>query len=447
MSARTAGVAILFVILSLGLAARAYRQGEVVYRTGSDFSSFWLGGMWVRERPEGVALYYPNLSDGRPNERIWTTAIAVPGETYEPWYAWGRRQGFTHPKFYLYPPIFALAFVPLTGLSLKAAVITWQLANTACFIGAVAVLGALTRPRQVSSVLWASAILAFSLPFYPVTWSQELGQNSLLLFLPWVLLLWSLVRGREYVGGVMLAVLGFVKLNPVLLIPWLAWRRFHSTLLAAGFASVVLMALSVMATGWDEVRTYFIQVVPALSAGTAFHENQSVLGLLLRSRVDENPGQPFSGAESPRAIAQHTLIALLVIGLQALVVLRARAGPRRSVPEEFCGWMLVVLIVSPVSWSHHLVVVIIALACLAARLIDAGGRRSLIPALVLGAVYLLVGLPQLSSKAWLRIWEGHRLLMSARLFGVALLWGCLQWVALRVPAAEARVWTADADRF
>jgi Glycosyltransferase family 87 len=434
VSAKTAGAFVLFLVLALGLLARAYRQGLVVYEVGTDFSSFWLAAMWVRERPDHVPLYYPTLADGRPNDRIWTTAIESEGEAYEPWYVWGRLQGFDQPKFYLYPPVFAAAFVPLTYLPLREGVLVWQLANTLCFIAAVAFLGALIRPRRIPTALWASAILAFSLPFYPVTWSQELGQNSLSLFLGWVLLLSCLLHRREIAGGSILAALTLVKLNPVLLVPWLAWRRFHRMLLAAACTAALFMGASVIATGWSEVRTYFTEVVPVLSAGTAFHENQSFLGVLHRSRSDLNPMRPLSAAGSPAGRVPHRVFTLVLFGAQVLSVLAARAGQRTSLVEEYCGFLLVILMSSPVSWSHHLVVAIIPLVALASRLIDDGGRRSLLPALALAAVYLLVGVPLLfSSPWWLRLAHEHRLLLSARFFGVALLWGCLQWVVFRLP--------------
>jgi hypothetical protein len=407
-----------------------------------DFSAFWVSAWWFHEHPDNVQLYYPMRENGITNSCIWERAPFSKEGLVTPWVMFGWKHEYPssnhpRPKFYLYPPLFAMLFTPLTFIqSLPHAVAVWQCINAVAFILGVMLLATVIRPRCITCVNWASAILACSLVFYPLIWSFELGQNSLLLFLVWTLLLWGLVERRENVAGIALAFLIFVKLAPIVLVPWLVWRRFFRTLTISIFALFVFLGLSVWGAGWGEVKTYFTGIVPLLSTGTAYFQNQSLLGHMMRLNCNAKPLSVRAGILNPVMFGKFVFASLAVIAAQALGVFIQRNDRREQIIHEFCGWILVLLMVGSVVWSHHLVLAIIPLTYTASwiinRLTATDGRAKwfqwILPATILIVSGVLQGaappsqhtVETIHNAAWL----------SYRLMGVLMLWILLQFLHL-----------------
>jgi hypothetical protein len=431
-SPRTSNITgiVLICLLSVFLIDLAFEESLSVSVHDSDFSSFRLSSLWVLDRPVETPLYYPIVEGGAPNPRLLSTCTSIHSGKLYPWASWGQRNGQRAPKFYLYPPVFAVAFIPFALMPLNFAFSAWELTNIVFFIAGVLLLAVTTRPRNVSAMLWASAILAVALVFYPVKWSIILAQNSLLLFLPWVALIWCLVRKNENAAGILLAILAFIKLTPILLLPWLLWRRFYRTLIVFGATALALLAISISCAGSHEMRVYFEKVVPILSGGTAFLENQSLTGMLLRLDKDAEPDKAYLADD--RHVVKHVMnTAAAIAGIQLLVIMLARQKQPRGLMMEFCGWTLFLLMVSPISWTHHLVLTLIPIAFLAGLLIEESPLSGTIIGLVLVVSCGAIGAPTLSHPAIRALHESHPLWLSTRLGGMFLLWCSLLFILIR----------------
>ena len=148
----------------------------------------------------------------------------------------GHQVGGTGVLAYFNPPFFALAFAPLTVLSLEQAYQVWTILS----LGLLALNGwllwriAAPLPRP-----WRTALLVGYLTLYPVTFGLRLGQFSLILQAAWGAGYLLLRQGRERLAGFALAPL---LIKPELLLPvavFLAWKRRFRV-----FSTLVPLALA-----------------------------------------------------------------------------------------------------------------------------------------------------------------------------------------------------------
>lgn len=411
-------VCVTLTLILLFLALTYHLSGE---SSTSDFSSFWLASWWIREKPVNIPLYYPREEPDQPNTRIWgMIKSSSPEKLFHPWREYGRLHGFEKPKFYLYPPLFAVFFLPLTFFKLSWALKIWGFLNAVALIYALSLLSKIFKPKTLSTSTWMLLVFVFSLISYPVLWSLDLSQNSLLLFLLWVLLFLSLDQKKEIWAGGILGILILIKLNPILILPWLLWRRFYRTVGICVMTLLVLLSLSVAMAGWESMRIYFFELVPLLSSGIHYFENQSLLGLLLRLPADVDCVTGPAGVVDHVPLGlYHGLTILLLIIQGASLFIRGLSSQERM-RREFCSWLLFLLLISPVSWSHHLVNVVLVWIFMFKEILDAREKGWIGKMTWLGFCYLWVAIPSFSVDVLHQF--RSPLLLSHRFFGILFLW-------------------------
>ncbi|HEY4871388.1 MAG TPA: glycosyltransferase family 87 protein [Candidatus Dormibacteraeota bacterium] len=332
---------------------------------------------------------------------------------------------------YLYPPAFAVILIPLTWVSNDLAVRIWllliQAAMAASLLIVYAVIG---RPRR-SELLCLAAVMT---TFFPLASSVLTGSmNTLLLLLltgAWA----SWRRRKDVLSGVLIGTAAVFKLFPLALLPYLAWRRHWKLLAAVGVTGVAGLGLGLAVTSFAHNLYYFREMLPHLAAGTGYRENQSLAGFTARicqpSTADAGGGAGWCG----RALDWPLLLLLLFI------VLRATSRPARS-GLEFALAISALPLISSVTWSFHLVVLILPIALLI-RQAFAGAMSRLAGRFLLAAWlcfsvgpalhYLLIyhPLPQLPGILELLPLGLTRLFGEAYFIGTLIVFGSV-WVALR----------------
>ena len=425
----------IFSVLAAVTLFAAWNCAPRSLETGGDFSSFWLGAEWLRERPAETPLYYPMQDADRPNSRIWAMIRTPGGDTdaLKPWYFFGRKCGVAQPKFYLYPPAFAAVFVPLTFFSEETAARIWALLNAGALIFSAVLIARIGNFRNAGMA--ACAVLAAAMAMWPTWWALRLGQNTLLLFALWTMFAIALSKRRDVSAGIALGLLAAVKLNPLALAAWLVFcGRWRAAVAAcAVFGGSLLLGACFI--GIHGMTAYFRELLPLLASGTHFSENQSLAALALRLNPAADPINAVPGVFDdplPRWVAAVSLLlfaaTLLPAVLRAMKVLRDRAAVASSENAPACelaALILVLQIISPVSWAHYLVVNVLVLVLLFQ---NASARRWWAIALS-AAAFVLQAIPALPFD-FLNASHG-RLLMSHRLFGVAMLWLLAMFFALR----------------
>lgn len=338
------------------LAGALYRSVWLALDGSVDLDVYRLGGMAVVDR-HGFAdeLYGPGLS----------------------------RHGDGGLPF-TYPPFAALLFVPLAYLPERLTELALALAT----IGIAGALSCLllrwaadrgrplplqTRIDPVTAVAAGTAVLLWSGP-----WMRNVGLgqiNALLL----ALVLYDLLRTRDdsVLGrvprGFWIGLAAGVKLTPLAFgLLFLVRGRIRPILtMGLTFAATVLVGFLVLPR--DAVVFWTEAVVSDERVGsTAYVDNTSLQGVLLHLGVPE----------SIEPLLRWTLLLATVVGVGLLIRVLDRRGMLLSVVAVNA---LVMLYMSPVTWSHHHVWWGLVLTALWVEAWPAFLRgRARAPALVLG---------------------------------------------------------------
>ena len=332
---------------------------------------------------------------------------------------------------YLYPPAFAVFLIPLTWVSNDLAVRIWlvliQAAIAASLLIVYAVIG---RPRR-SELLCLAAVMT---TFFPLSSSVQTGtMNSLLLLLltgAWACWQWR----KDVLSGVFIGAAAVFKLFPLALLPYLAWRRHWKLLAAVGVTGLAGLLLGLAVTSVAHNLYYVREMLPHLAAGTGYRENQSLAGFTARICQPATADAGGSAGWCGRVLDWPLVLLLLFI------VLRATSRPTRS-GLEFALAVGSLPLISSVTWSFHLVVLILPIALLIRQaFLGAMSRRAgrfLLAAWLCFSVgpalhYLLIyhPLPPLPGILELLPLGVTRLFGEAYFIGTVTIVGSV-WVALR----------------
>jgi alpha-1,2-mannosyltransferase len=286
-----------------------------------------------------------------------------------------------HGAPFTYPPFAGLIMAPLAYVADRPTGVIWTLATVALValmasLVASAVPGVPDRFRPwiapaLAAVLYASA---------PVSSDIRFGQVSVALAM--LVLVDVLVLDRRRAQGVLVGLAAAFKLTPLIFIPmlWIGGRRRAAVISTVTFAAAA--AITWIVLPHDSWRFWGTEVFHVNRLGDiATGGNQSANGALLRWGVDDH------------ARSAAMLAVAVVVGGVALW--RARAAYRGGSPliaVVIVGAASVVI--SPVSWTHHQVWLVLA-AALPVR----GGRAWQIVASALTAAVMIVPLAAITPAA------------------------------------------------
>jgi alpha-1,2-mannosyltransferase len=259
---------------------------------------------------------------------------------------------------FTYPPFAALAFVPLAwGLTLVQAQEAWAAVNLAALAALMALSIRIVRPDLGRAPAWRLA-LALSVPAFflnPVILTIGFGQVNLVLDL---LILWDLVGPRRIGSrtlplGVATGIAAAIKLTPLIFVPYLILTRRArgASACVATFAACEAMAFAVAPhSSW----VYWTKdVFDSRRAGYLLYVSDQNLSSVL---------QRFHHGPMPAVLLGLATVAVLVAGL-ALATWAYRSS------SPLLGLLVCAttgLVISPITWTHHLVWVVPAIIWLAA---------------------------------------------------------------------------------
>lgn len=360
---------LLRLLLAALVLASAFRLGGFVARFGresvqADFSAFYAAGEAVRH---GLSPYRTHVHHDPP---VWDGVSA-----------------FRHSRF-LYPPLVASVFAPLTFLSFFAAKHLWMVFTLGCIAASVALVAAaigsrMDRDSLLALGLWVSL-------FHPVLALLERGQIDALTLLLLVCAFKPLARGRQTIGsGMLLALATLLKLNVALVAPFLALRRRWRVLAGYLIGGGVLAILSLIVNGPGLVSEYVTEALPRIAVYGEQGSPQMRLGedeiQALRSGVPEGQvvrqgrayrreafgfvanaslarvlsPRPEPGVKERQAAGAAALLALGFVGLMAAWQMRhARTREGLSPLQELTYWqivLVVILLCGPLTWAMNTV--------------------------------------------------------------------------------------------
>ncbi len=304
---------------------------------------------------------------------------------------------------FTYPPLAALLFAPLAVMHLYVAEWVMLALSIACLALTVWLVSVRLRPRmdsptRLALVIGAVALLGLS---EPVRQTYNFGQINLLLMA--AITLDVLMRKPFWPRGMLIGIAVSIKLTPGGFLLYFLMRRDWRAAI-----TLVLSALGAVAVGFalfphESAQYWFHTMLDTGRIGQpSFPGNQSLKGMAFRLGVSEHT-----------ADIVWIVLSLITLALAAVLMTRLFAEERRAVSgggaSEAPAWLrklpppgppgapradpadarsatpaapaaqlaaltvnaAAVLLVSPISWSHHWVWVTLA-AIVAADAIDRG---------------------------------------------------------------------------
>lgn len=245
-----------------------------------------------------------------------------------------------------YPPMAALFFLPLTGLTFTPAFLLWRIFNLVLLIVLFVLL---LRMYRVPIRSWTGmGFLLLALTLRPLSDTIGYGQVDILLLLLLTLGLQAVLAKRYSAAGVFIGIGAALKIYPIAMLGWaLAQRRWQPFAGALG-ALMVLAAASTVLFGWPVHETFLREVMPATGLGTAWVESQTFNGFLNRLLSHEAVRlQPESG--EPVRVATYVFAIVLVLSTSLLTL---RDG---GLPQDlsFGLWIVTMLLILPAAWMHY----------------------------------------------------------------------------------------------
>jgi len=306
----------------------------------------WSVVQWVTLTPAALRFDFVNYFSGAQAAAHGTDIYADFKQS------WGTQAWVVA---YIYPPFFAEVLAPLTPLGLVGAARIWLLAVHGAFLGSLALL---LRLHPELSRAGRRLFLLAAFGFMPVYLNLKFQQVATVWLLLVTAALWAALRRRSGLAGAFIATAASLKVSPVFLIPLFArlgrWR-------VAVFGSAALIAVTVVTVlaapgSWQ----FFTLVLPRIGLGTANWDNGSIDGLV--SRIVASSPNLLGAATSTVAKVVIAGAAVAVIGVTIWLAGQLPTTQRWTLRLSVAALMTSLLIVSSVTWQHHLVTLLLPIA-------------------------------------------------------------------------------------
>ena len=201
----------------------------------------------------------------------------------------------------------------------------------------------------------------------PMLNSLKEGNTSHMVLLALVASHFLLRTNRPLAAGILLGLSALIKLPILIFAPYLLLRRHWTSAAGFGLAVGAAVLLSVAVFGWEVNQRWLeVCVLPYSSHPIAAFNVQSIPGFLARLTW----GPEFLREWSPQqAEPLHRLIASALAAAMLLgAVLASTVRPsKHAQPEEwksleYCLVATLAVIMSPLSWSHYYVWLLVPIA-------------------------------------------------------------------------------------
>jgi alpha-1,2-mannosyltransferase len=305
----------------------------------------WSVVQWVTLTPAALRFDFVNYFGGAQAAAHGTDIYADFKQS------WGTQSWVVA---YIYPPFFALLLAPLTSLGLVAAARIWLLVVHAAFLVALALILRI-HPELTRS--GRRLFLLASFTFMPVYLNLKFQQVATVWLLLLTAVLWAGLRRRAGLAGIFIAAAASLKVSPIFLIPLFARLGRWRVALLGGVALVAVTVVSMLAApgSWQ----FFTVVLPRIGLGTANWDNGSIDGLV--SRIVELAPGLFGDATQTVAKVAIVATAVIVIGV-TLWMSRPIGQQAWALRLAVAALATSLLIVSSVTWQHHLVTLLLPIA-------------------------------------------------------------------------------------
>lgn len=299
---------------------------------------------------------------------------------------------------FIYPPFGALAMVPLTAfdaidhnLAGNIMVILSDLLVLVCLY--LVFRAVLKKPEfllPVTAITWAIVV-----HFEPVNLNNNYAQINIVVM---ALVILDLVPRKRFLPqGILIGVAAAIKITPLAMLLYFFVRKEWKQI-ATAFFSAVAATLLAAAFRWEAFVEFFSSTLLDMGSGrdfgvgTEYQSNSSIKGAIQRM---------YPSTESMEAngltIGLAWIAASLIVIVVAACIIKRLCAEHLLVDAQLVT-ALTVLLISPVSWSHHWVWLTLIIPVFAYRawswLSTGWAARSLLAVLIAWAALLLTVPPK-----------------------------------------------------
>jgi alpha-1,2-mannosyltransferase len=258
-------------------------------------------------------------------------------------------------------PTALLFFMPISLATPPAAHTIWIALNGAAMVAALILL---IRPKYSGlDTRMAFAIAALALLYAPVTENFLFSQRQSLILLLLVIVMRALDKGREAAAGLLLGLAGAYRAFPLLIAGYFVIRRQWRPLAFMGVGLAIVGAVTIAGLGMPVCVSYLHGMRFALTAFTLDPADVALRAFLIRlfsyvAGFDLN---------SRLRLLQHITIAFAQIVIIALAAWPTyQRGQQTGFDRRAYGlWVAAAILLSPLSWIHYMILLLIPFAELA----------------------------------------------------------------------------------
>lgn len=276
---------------------------------------------------------------------------------------------FGHPT--PHPPAVALVALPLGFMSYAHAAVVWYLFEVSCIFAAIYIF--LNCFYYSSSFAYLLVATALFISWNPVWEELVLGQlmSPLLLIL---MLAWRSLRKKQFVAtGIFLGLAISLKIICWPIVIYFALVRRWSVVLSSSLVILATHGIAILFMGYTSVLFYYQEV--GANVGALYKScvmNFSLYGLA--GKIFSGTGcSVLSGAEAPALIPVPWLSGIvgLLLPIAALIAGMTVSTHLRDCESSFALMVCVSLLVSPLFWTHYLILLSIPIYVLFFKLLNA----------------------------------------------------------------------------
>ena len=329
------------------------------------------------------------------------------------------------------PPLLYVLFIPLTYLSFRTAAIVWLVLSVGTWFGSVVMIRRLLGLGK--DCAFSLLVLVMALNFEPMSTHYVLGQDTALTFL---LILSSIVAfrsGHRLVGALAFSGAVLLKLTPVIFLGYFLLKRQYRDLAWALAGVAATAALSLALCGLELNHRCFCEILPGgVALGGMLPENQSICGFL--QRLSAMLGMGEQGLIVSRVVSQ--VLGLVLVAVSGVVMGRKAPQTGRSLAFEISAVLILICLITPITWAHHMVYMFLPFVALLRQEWDAERPLRLKSAVAYCVAYVLIG--TLADFYMHPMFQAGPLILvsSAKLYGVVIL-AALVWAALHCERAQS----------
>lgn len=268
-----------------------------------------------------------------------------------------------------YPPFVAILGIPLTWFSHNNAIIVWFIFEMVCLSAIACMLTVLWKGR----VDWMRAIfiLFLLLSWYPVMVDLLYGQLTILLTTLLLAALLAIKKDNKNLAGLLIGLSMAIKMITWPLIIYFALKKDWRTMLTSGITAIGLNIIALIVLGIGPITDYYLHVTMQVSEiYHSFLKNYSLWSIGYRLFEGTRPtGGDFISA--PPLVNLPNVAPLVSAGLAAIFLIAGLIWAIRSVDRDIAFSIIVCVIVaiSPISWDHYYVMIIISLVVMMHQLV------------------------------------------------------------------------------